>query len=272
MTRSIILTGAPAPSDLQWDEMAFSNVPNVEGGGFMGKTVTPETSAKFSAQWRAVPPRQLPDHHPQQINDDDVSEAGSNKAIFLTTTKLTDLTTSQNASSLTNTNASTASMHTAAEALDDFYDQSLALQEDLTTSQLSEFQSQTTSLISSQGSEERTNPQPSPRFRIALQHLNDVKDIPSAAYLRSIEPQTMTVNLIVGIMALPPPRSVTVGRRWGQEREMQLLEMLVGDDTRAGFEITMWLSNKTATTEGLPRPGALEVQLQGLRPRDVILL
>ena len=82
----------------------------------------------------------------------------------------------------------------------------------------------------------------------------------------------MTVNLIVGIMALPPPRSVTVGRRWGQEREMQLLEMLVGDDTRAGFEITMWLSNKTATTEGLPRPGALEVQLQGLRPRDLILL
>ncbi|ERF69811.1 hypothetical protein EPUS_08012 [Endocarpon pusillum Z07020] len=281
MTRSIILTGAPAPSDLQWDESALSSIPNVEAGEVMGKPVTPESSPKFSAQWRVVLPRKLPGYHHPQILHDDVLPAGSSKAIFLTTAELTDRPPSQNESVLTNTNPSTASMHTAAETLDDFYDQSLALQGDLTTSQLSEFQSQNTSLMSPQWSEERTQVaqstsasilHTSPSFMIAPQHLNAVKDIPSAAYLRSIEPQTMTVNLIVGVMALPSPRSVMVGRRWGQEREMQLLEMLVGDETRAGFEITMWLSNKANTTEGLLRPSALEIQLQGLRPRDVVLL
>ena len=281
MIRSIILTGAPAPSDLQWDETALSSAPNVESGGVNGKPAIPESSPRFSAQWRVVTPREFSDHHHPQVDNDDVPPAGSSKAIFLTTAELTDPTPSHNESMLTNTNASTASMHTAAETLDDFYDQSLALQGDLTTSQLSELQSQTTSLMSPQWSEERTQVaqstsasiiQNSPPVIIAPQHLNDVKNIPSAAYLRSIEPQTMTVNLIVGIMALPSPRSVIVGRRWGQEREMQLLEMLVGDETRAGFEITMWLSNKTPTTEGLPRQSALEIQLQGLRPRDVVLL
>ncbi|KAF7503315.1 hypothetical protein GJ744_003996 [Endocarpon pusillum] len=281
MTRSIILTGAPAPSELLWDESTLSSIPNLEGGGVMGKPATPENSPKFSAQWRVIFPMELPGRHHPQVLHDDVLPADPSKAIFLTTAELTDLTPSQNESVSTNTNPSTASMHTAAETLDDFYDHSLALQGDLTTSQLSEFQSQATSLMSPQWSEEMTQAaqstsasivHTSPPFMIAPQHLNDVKDIPSAAYLRSIEPQTMTINLIVGIIALPSPRSVMVGRRWGQEREMQLLEMLVGDETRAGFEITMWLSNKTATTEIWPRQSTLENQLQGLRPRDVVLL
>ncbi|KAK0617328.1 hypothetical protein B0T14DRAFT_396389, partial [Immersiella caudata] len=94
-------------------------------------------------------------------------------------------------------------------------------------------------------------------------HLTDLRDIPSAAYLTSIHPQTMTCNLIVGMISLPPPRSIKT--RWGSSH--RLVEALVGDDTRAGFSITFWL----------PPPGneaadALASTLAALRPADIVLL
>lgn len=203
------------------------------------------------------------------------------EAIFLTTTELTPQTLSQHASTLTTDDAVSTSTRLAVEGLDDFYDQSLGLHENLIPSQLSVLQSQDASPSESYRSGEITQVSPSSSvahvpifvpFSLSFQHLTDVKNIPSAAYLQSIEPQTMTVNLIVGIMALPLPRSVTVGRRWGREQEMQLLAMLVGDDTRSGFEITMWLSNNMPLDEGLAHRSILESQIQGLRQGDIVLL
>ncbi|KAK4453905.1 hypothetical protein QBC34DRAFT_173421 [Podospora aff. communis PSN243] len=94
-------------------------------------------------------------------------------------------------------------------------------------------------------------------------HLSDLQDLPSAAHLTSIQPQTMTCNLIVGMISLPPPRSIKT--RWGSSH--RLVEALVGDDTRAGFSITFWL----------PPPGneaadALASTLAALRPADIVLL
>ena len=101
--------------------------------------------------------------------------------------------------------------------------------------------------------------------------LLDLKDIPNAAYLRSIEPQTMTVCLVVGIIAISQPRTITT-RKGG--RTIELVEMLVGDDTRTGFGINIWLqpvptrdsnASRTAKIDNL-RDAVLQ-----LRPRDVIL-
>lgn len=90
--------------------------------------------------------------------------------------------------------------------------------------------------------------------------LTDLKDIPSAAYLVKAQPQTITCNLIVGIISISPPRSVST--RWGLDRS--LVEVLVGDETKAGFTITFWLPPGCETVQGS--------MLEGLRHRDVVLV
>ncbi|PYH34656.1 uncharacterized protein BO87DRAFT_396906 [Aspergillus neoniger CBS 115656] len=102
--------------------------------------------------------------------------------------------------------------------------------------------------------------------------LTDLRDIPSAAYLNSIVPQTMTVNLIVAIIAIHPPRRV-VTRQWKQE--LDLVEMVVGDDTRSGFGVTFWLppvNHAVMAGEGDDEGEALGVSLATLRPRDIVLM
>ena len=95
-------------------------------------------------------------------------------------------------------------------------------------------------------------------------HLSDLKDIPSATYILAIQPQTMTCNLIVGIISLPPPR--TVKTRWGSSH--RLVEALVGDDTRSGFAVTFWLPASSNEKEAEP----LAQTLSTLRLADVVLL
>ncbi|KAK5995017.1 hypothetical protein PT974_03409 [Cladobotryum mycophilum] len=69
-------------------------------------------------------------------------------------------------------------------------------------------------------------------------HLSDLEDIPSASRITALSPQTVTLNLIVAIISIAQPRTVTT--RWGSK--FSLVEVLVGDDTRSGFAVTFWLS------------------------------
>ncbi|EFX01111.1 hypothetical protein CMQ_6053 [Grosmannia clavigera kw1407] len=80
--------------------------------------------------------------------------------------------------------------------------------------------------------------------------LTDLAAIPSAAYLVGIAPQTATVSAVVGVISVAEPR--TIQTRWGGTAS--LVEVVVGDETRAGFGVTFW--------GGAP----------SLRPRDVLLL
>ncbi|KAL2823912.1 hypothetical protein BDW59DRAFT_90985 [Aspergillus cavernicola] len=103
--------------------------------------------------------------------------------------------------------------------------------------------------------------------------LTNLQDIPGAAYLNSIVPQTMTVNLIVAIIAIRPPRRI-VTRQW--KRQLDLVEAVVGDDTRTGFGVTFWLppSDGQSSTRGYSDEGGQELRksLMLLRPRDIVLL
>lgn len=100
--------------------------------------------------------------------------------------------------------------------------------------------------------------------------ISDLQDIPSADYLRSIVPQTVTVNLVVGVITIQPPRRV-VTRQW--KRELDIVEMVVGDETRTGFGVTFWLlpaperasRDPDGNNEGLGR------SLACLRPCDIVL-
>lgn len=97
-------------------------------------------------------------------------------------------------------------------------------------------------------------------------HVTNLKQIPSADYITSIAPQTVTVNLIVGLITVSPARTVRLKR---SHAEMDIIEVVVGDDTRAGFTITFWL----APIESQNKPDDdLRVAVQGLRAGDVILL
>ncbi|KAI9375306.1 hypothetical protein BJX61DRAFT_539967 [Aspergillus egyptiacus] len=103
-------------------------------------------------------------------------------------------------------------------------------------------------------------------------HTN-LQDIPSAEYIASIVPQTMTVSLIVAIITIRPPRRI-VTRQW--KRELDIIETVVGDETRTGFGVTFWLpaSDDQAGTRGHGDECGEELRrsLMLLRPRDIVLL
>jgi hypothetical protein len=91
----------------------------------------------------------------------------------------------------------------------------------------------------------------------------DLARIPNVAYLHSIAPQTMTVNLVVAVISNPSPKTIHP-RRGGPP--LQLVEMVVGDETRAGFSINIWLP-----TGGRDASSELATVVGSLCPGDVIL-
>lgn len=106
------------------------------------------------------------------------------------------------------------------------------------------------------------------RSKVAASYLSDLRDIPNAAYLRSIIPQTMSVNLVVGIISISQPRTI-ITRRGG--RSVDLVEMLVGDSTRSGFGINIWLPCFQRNNQPVQGEQTLASQVLGLRPQDVVL-
>ncbi len=159
--------------------------------------------------------------------------------------------------------------------LSQFYDQSLAAHDDVSSSQLVAALSQETTATATNGTSSfrstaggtddgdssvglASRPIPA---ALGSDRLTELKDLPSAASLAGAAPQTVTVNLIVGIISVAAPK--TVRTRWGSSRS--LVEVLVGDDTRSGFGVTFWLPPSG--------PHAFEQSVvAGLRPLDVVLI
>ncbi|KAF2724783.1 hypothetical protein K431DRAFT_191696, partial [Polychaeton citri CBS 116435] len=83
----------------------------------------------------------------------------------------------------------------------------------------------------------------------------DLIHIPSAAHVLFLNPQTITVDLIVGIIAISAPKTVSFRRKRNYER--QIIELTIGDNTRAGFAVNIWL-----------RPEQLLVNAQRVREKD----
>ena len=96
--------------------------------------------------------------------------------------------------------------------------------------------------------------------------ITDLKRIPNADYITHIRPQTMTVNLIVGIISISPARTVRLRRR---NAEMEIIDLTVGDETRAGFGISFWLAPADSQHNALDD---LRKVLSRLRAGDVVLL
>ena len=98
----------------------------------------------------------------------------------------------------------------------------------------------------------------------------DLRDIPSAAYLNSIIPQVMTTHLIVAVLEVRGPRRIT-GRIFQQELDM--IELVVADETRTGFGVTFWLPLSVKPgTMAAQHAEMLRRKLSSLRPRDIVFL
>lgn len=96
--------------------------------------------------------------------------------------------------------------------------------------------------------------------------ISNLKQIPTADYITSILPQTMTVNLLVGVVTIAAPRTVHLRR---SNAEMDIVELVVGDETRAGFTVSFWL----APAESQSKPADdLRDSLRRLCSGDVVLL
>ncbi|KAI1174338.1 hypothetical protein F4777DRAFT_554158 [Nemania sp. FL0916] len=154
------------------------------------------------------------------------------------------------------------------QIIDQFYDHSIAIHGDVPSSQLT-----TVSLSPNDTSFNTTEDFSQERSTLVdhadleshglqekeMRHLSDLEDLPDAKYLLSILPQTMTVNLIVGIISIAEPR--TVRTRWGATES--LVELLVADETKSGFTVTFWMSSKPSETNALVR---------SLRRQDIVLI
>ena len=89
-----------------------------------------------------------------------------------------------------------------------------------------------------------------------IQHtITPLSNIPGPGTIRNFCAGTVIVNLIVGIMSVTRPFSVQT--RYGSR---EVVELLVGDETKSGFAITFWLSTNYRAALAL------------LRRQDVIFL
>ncbi|KAI1387394.1 uncharacterized protein F4822DRAFT_280806 [Hypoxylon trugodes] len=266
VSKVLILAGAPDNHGLDWKESNLLNqfldpiaefarlntsLSQVDNSHILG-------SALDVAVWRSIPLERaaLPTGF-SQLHQVEQNHYGG-EGFFAAFT-----------ASLESASALTGSGKSSQEILDQFYDHSLAVHDDIRSSQLptASFSTDGSSLntteeISIQDSMRSSNASTRQTRNSAVQnfHLSDLEDLPNASHLQSIAPQTMTVNLIVGIISIAEPR--TVRTRWGTTKS--LIELLVGDETKSGFSVTFWLSSELGESSGKI--------LKELRRQDIVLL
>lgn len=302
----IILTGAPEADRLDWNSpdlletfqdsiAAFALLPQQAKHAPPSSTESRDKSLLDMPVWRALSLQRA--HIPtgfSQYHDLNIVNNFPASADFLTTAGISFDASSQGLSQ------DDASSHES-RLLAEWYEHSLALHDDLVSSQLvphdsqghhgsggeeassgggvdhsksisflsTSYEGDSTTVLTNDDDDAtifvRTPLQPGRQraggARAPADHLSDLEDIPSARYLESIQPQTMTVTLIAGIISIAAPR--TVETRFGTTRT--LVEVLIGDETKSGFSVTFWLGpSGSNSNSGGP--------LAGLRAQDVVLM
>ncbi len=279
-SKVLFLTGAPLPSSLNWSETDLSaplqtSFADDNDTNLSGKL----TSDDIVPSWRSLSLEQshLPTGLTQASRHDAPFTLGDNPANEATFPTATDPSYTSCETDPEQNQCSPSLVSEDGEILSQYYEHSFAVHEDMPSSQLldagstvelsfsahSEAISMNSPTYSEIGSQEQVV-----RSKVAASYLSDLRDIPNAAYLRSIIPQTMSVNLVVGIISISQPRTI-ITRRGG--RSVDLVEMLVGDSTRSGFGINIWLPCFQRNNQPVQGEQTLASQVLGLRPQDVVL-
>lgn len=301
---TIVLAGAPEADRLDWSTpgllqtfqdsiAAFALLPQQAKDGPPPSTASQDKSFLDMPVWRSLSLRRA--HVPtgfSQQHDLNIVNHFPASADFLTAAGISFEAASQGLSQ------DDAAGHES-RLLDEWYEHSLALHNDLASSQLvprdskdhqgggggecepssaggtdysksvsfsTSDEGDTTTILTADEDATivvRTPLQPGRQRPGMSDHLSDLEDIPPARYLESIRPQTMTVTLIAGIISIAAPR--TVETRFGTTKT--LVEVLIGDETKSGFSVTFWLSAaETGASANAVGP------LAGLRAQDVVLM
>lgn len=281
----LVFTGAPLSNSLDWETADLLEDYVAPVARFVGVSRNEDalnennltTPASMEVAWRslALAHRHIPTGH-SQVNDL-MNEYQGNVSFFNTSepSLSPDLPIGSQPSG-----DQSSSSESIEEVLSKYYEHSFAIHANIASSQIPASTSEAfppshqagshNSYTSSDITASSTSLMPPPvRQPIpAAGHLSDLDDIPNAKYLLSIQPQTMTVNLIVGIIAISAPRGIKT--RHGSD--VELIEVLVGDETKSGFEITCWLPSSTSHRSGKAACNGLRYELAGLRPQDIILI
>ncbi|KAH8904380.1 hypothetical protein BR93DRAFT_142706 [Coniochaeta sp. PMI_546] len=260
----LIFAGAPHSSSLTWDPAILLSDISESIARFARLSDSTSASIQTSspsftqqhAVWRSLPLERAK-LHSGFTQEHAVNAWEYHKSDFFTTAGVSFMSEdgTQDSNEVTN------------DLLSQFYEQSMAVHHQMSSSQLvPECQTTegattsftTTTSVSYEDTSVTDEPIREPLGNLGATHLSDLEDIPPAAYLLKAQPATVTVNLIVGIISLSAPRAIKT--RWGGTSS--LVEVLVGDETRSGFAVTFWL----------PSSAVEESELAGLRPQDVVLL
>jgi len=294
----IVLAGAPEQSKLDWSEKSLSPVTHLEDVSQSADSISP-TPKGFTASWRQLNTEKLqmrPVLPKLDIGPRPTEAADTQDTEFFAPSDFVAQESPGSDVSGDESNPSGISTDSSPEALADFYNHSFTIHEAIPstdTSSIFDAPPQTPIYESSQDmapapttpgggiirtpSQRRLSQAPRPN------KLTDLAFIPNAAYLNSIQPQTVTVNLIVGVLAISLPRRVTTGKAYNRPRQQELVELTVGDDTKTGFNVTLWMPPNMHVgwrdrddAEQITSPtGArsnLRRAVKEIRPRDVVLL
>ena len=265
---AVVFTGAPDMRSLSWtaEDLTAPPLPCFSD-------TNPPNSSRFSSTiarpaWRSL---QLEQYHlPTGVTpkgaewyvDGDLSRSSPvEETSFLNTNSISLL-------SSTESDSHPPSSAEAEELISQFYEHSIALHEAIPSSQIvdSDPSNQSSSSQSSSSSNYSLSHSAVKRQKPAMPpsvHLSELREIPNATYLKSINPQTITVNLIVGLISISAPRAIKLRKNGGS---VLLIEMTVGDETKAGFGINLWLPSSKS------QMGNLQQKTNDLRPRDIIMI
>lgn len=275
--KTIFLTGAPLSSSLQWDD-CFLSAPLQ--GCFAADPKLSEFSLSSSAEtgpaWRSLPfeREHLPTGFTQIAKAEKVvGDHGdfANETSFLVAR---DLSFISEASGENSNKESSSPPPPDEDLLTQFYEHSFAIHEDITSPRALDYESSyetsnstsfEDSYIPSQLNDASSAGKNLTKSRLSSTSITDLERVPKADYLEAITPQTMTVNLVLGIISIPQPR-VIKARRSG--KTLGLVEMLVGDETKAGFGISIWFSDPGNPNE---KESDLQSEVARLRPQDIVL-
>ncbi|CAO1605364.1 hypothetical protein XANCAGTX0491_008883 [Xanthoria calcicola] len=297
-TKTIIYTGAPLSSSLSWSESNLTaplqpaylppNPPTLPSSTSPPTTMKEDhntTTAPYP-EWRALPLQRahLPTGLTQATANPDfqyyrLEENGEEMSSFLSMTDLSFVSDSvDGAASAPEGNTEGSRGTDDEDVLTQYYEHSFAVHEDALPADDSFLSSSPSSNTSSFPSTTTNNNEtPSlPRSLLLSTPITNLAALPSASYLHSIIPQTMTVNLLLGIIALPPPRTIITRKT---ASALALHELTVGDDTKAGFGINIWLPPEPRFADGMQKKknlgegdGDLRATMEELRVRDVVLM
>jgi hypothetical protein len=252
--RCIFLTGAPDTETLDWSEARLLTVFTIGPSPVIGDTAsgTPQPTASWQApKWRSLAAEPERKERRRETRQPE---------FFSFTAQIPDLDIALK---------------------QDFLDHSRALIDDLVSSQLAPtnvdetilLDSTAFSFVSEISIPSQTSPSPE-KLDLAVSTnipLTDIKQIPSASHISAIAPQTITLNLLCAVISVSQPRVVAIRRR---QATMEIQDLLIGDETRAGFSVSFWLPPADSQQSRIKSHESddLRNSLQSLRPRDVILL